>query len=90
MTVRYHPGALTRQQRWHYYYLYGLERAALLSGVALIQDRDWYFEGAMMLVLSQLQDGNWPSELTGDEQIERNAMAILFLKQSTSPVLAGK
>jgi len=90
MTVRYHPGALTRQHRWHYYYLYGLERAALLSGVALIQDRDWYFEGAMMLTLAQLENGNWPSELTGDEQIERSAMAILFLKQSTSPVLTGK
>ena len=24
------------------------------------------------------------------EEIERNAMAILFLKQSTSPVLTGK
>lgn len=90
MTVRYHPGALTRQFRWHYYYLYGLERAALLSGIALIQGRDWYFEGAMMLALSQQPDGNWPSELSGDELIERNAMAILFLKQSTSPVLTGK
>ena len=90
MTVRYHPGALTRQHRWHYYYLYGLERAALLSGIALIQDRDWYFEGALMLVLSQLKNGNWPAELTGDEQIERNAMAILFLGRSTTPVLTGK
>lgn len=90
MTVRYHPGAMIRQQRWLYYYLYGLERAALLSGVALIQDRDWYFEGAMMLVLTQLENGDWPGELGADEDIERNAMAILFLKQSTSPVLTGK
>ncbi|MCK5942122.1 MAG: hypothetical protein KAI24_09150 [Planctomycetes bacterium] len=90
MTVRFHPGAMTRQRRWLYYYLYGLERAALLSGVALIQDRDWYFEGAMMLVLGQLENGDWPGELTADEAIERNAMAILFLKQSTSPVLTGK
>lgn len=90
MTVRYHPGALIRQHRWHYYYLYGLERAALLSGIALIQDRDWYFEGALMLVLAQLKNGNWPAELTGDEQIERNAMALLFLGRSTTPVLTGK
>ena len=79
-----------RQQRWLYYYLYSLERAALLSGIALIQDRDWYFEGALMLVLSQLPNGDWPGELSDDETIERNAMAILFLKQSTSPVLTGK
>lgn len=90
MTVRYHPGAMIRQQRWLYYYLYGLERAALLSGVALIQDRDWYFEGALMLVLTQLENGDWPGELSADEAVERNAMAILFLKQSTSPVLTGK
>ena len=90
MTVRYHPGAMIRQQRWLYYYLYGLERAALLSGVALIQDRDWYFEGAMMLALTQNAEGDWPGELSPDEAIERDAMAILFLKQSTTPVLTGK
>jgi hypothetical protein len=73
-----------------YYYLYSLERAALLSGIALIRDRDWYFEGAMVLALSQLDDGNWPGELTADQAIERNAMAILFLKQSTRPVLTGR
>lgn len=90
LDVRCHPGAVVRQQHWFYYYLYGLERAALLSGVALIQDRDWYFEGAMVLVRSQHPDGNWPGELHWDRDIERNAMAILFLKQSTLPVLTGQ
>jgi hypothetical protein len=90
MTPRYHPGEMAHQQQWFYYYLYGLERAALLSGVALIQDRDWYFEGAMVLILSQKADGNWPGEIHIDQLIERNAMAILFLKQSTLPVLTGK
>ena len=66
------------------------EEASLLSGIALIQDRDWYFEGAMMLVYAQQENGDWPSELNGDDIVERNAMAILFLKQSTSPVLTGK
>jgi hypothetical protein len=93
MTQRCHPGAIERQHRFFYYYLYSLERAALLSGVALIQDRDWYFEGAMVLVLAQLEDGSWPAELQVDndnEEIARNAMAMLFLKQSTVPVLTGK
>lgn len=90
MTARCHPGAIERQQRWLYYYLYSLERAALLSGVALIQDRDWYFEGAMVLVHLQASDGNWPGELLADDSIERNAMAILFLKQGTAPVLTGQ
>ncbi len=90
MTARCNPGAIERQQHWIYYYLYGLERAALLSGVALIQDRDWYFEGAMVLVLAQQDDGHWPAELLWDLGIERNAMAILFLKQSTAPVVTGR
>lgn len=90
MTARYHAGDIEHQQHWFYYYLYGLERAALLSGIALIQDRDWYFEGAMVLVLAQQDDGNWPPELYWDLGFERNAMAILFLKQSTLPVLTGK
>ncbi|MEO6594937.1 MAG: hypothetical protein ABIP94_09320, partial [Planctomycetota bacterium] len=90
MTQRCHPGAIERQPRWFYYYLYSLERAALLSGIALIQDRDWYFEGAMVLVLAQQADGNWPAELMAEAEIERNAMAILFLKQSTLPVLTGR
>ncbi len=90
MTPRQHAGAIGRQQSWIYYYLYSLERAALLAGVALIQDRDWYFEGAMVLVLVQHDDGHWPAELHWDMDIERNAMAILFLKQSTAPVLTGK
>lgn len=90
MSFRFHPGSIERQQHWFYYYLYGLERAALLSGVALIQDRDWYFEGSMVLVLAQQPDGHWPAEVLGDFVIERTAMAILFLKQSTLPVLTGQ
>ncbi|HEX5052171.1 MAG TPA: hypothetical protein VFZ65_10395 [Planctomycetota bacterium] len=90
MTQRCHPGAIERQAHWFYYYLCSLERAALLSGIALIQDRDWYFEGAMVLVLAQQADGHWPAELLWDEGIERDAMAILFLKQSTLPVLTGR
>ncbi|MCA8977140.1 MAG: hypothetical protein KDC98_20625, partial [Planctomycetes bacterium] len=90
MTMRTHAGAIERQARFFYYYLYSLERAALLSGIALIDDRDWYFEGAMVLVLAQKADGNWPGELLPEGAIETNAMAILFLKQSTLPVLTGK
>lgn len=90
MTPRQHAGAIERQQQWIYYYLYSLERAALLSGVALIQGRDWYFEGAMVLVLAQQPDGHWPGELLWDLAIERDAMAILFLKQSTAPVVTGR
>jgi hypothetical protein len=89
-SVRCHPGHVERRQSWFYYYLYGFERAALLSGIALIQDRDWYFEGAMVLCGAQQESGGWPADLSGCQDIERNAMAILFLKQSTLPVLTGR
>ncbi|MFN9947471.1 MAG: hypothetical protein ACK56S_11530 [Planctomycetota bacterium] len=93
LTVRHQPGDLHRQQHWLYYYLYGLERAAMLSNVALIQGRDWYFEGATMLILSQQPDGGWPGPPHHEsEAIYRDAMAILFLKQSTAAVapITGK
>jgi hypothetical protein len=44
----------------------------------------------MVLVLAQQQDGDWPGELLWDRTIERDAMAILFLKQSTLPVVTGR
>lgn len=90
MTMRYHPGRVDYQSSWHSYYLYGVERAALLSGIALIQDRDWYFEGAMILIHSQLPDGHWPQGREYEFPFERDAFPILFLKQSTMPVLTGK
>ncbi len=31
---------------WHYYYLYGLERAGVIVGKRFLGDHDWYQEGA--------------------------------------------
>jgi hypothetical protein len=40
-----------------------------------------------MLILSQLPDGGWPGQPHHEsEAIYRDAMAILFLKQSTAAV----
>ena len=44
----------------------------------------------MILCHAQNDDGHWPAELMWDQSFERDAMAILFLKQSTMPVLTGK
>lgn len=93
LTVRHQPGDLHRQHHWLYYYLYGLERAAMLSGVALIQGRDWYFEGATMLLGWQAADGEWPGQPHGEsEAVYRDAMAILFLKKGTPSIapITGK
>lgn len=71
---------------WVYYYLYGLERACELGGVALIDGRDWYYEGALTLLDAQHEDGGWPDDHHPDEVMERTAMAVLFLKKGSMPV----
>ena len=90
MTVRHNPGWVNRQPRWVYYYLYGLERSCVLSAVQSINGRDWYFEGATMLLGLQGNDGSWPAEANGDGVIERTAMAVLFLKRASLPVVTGR
>lgn len=90
ISTRVHPGAMLRHTMHLHYYLYSLERAALLSGIAIISDRDWYFEGAMTLVLSQSDDGSWQSDHSHTLPISTTAMAVLFLKQSTMPAITGK
>jgi hypothetical protein len=65
----------------HYlYYLYGLERAAELARVALIGNRDWYFEGAMVLTQMQRKNGAFVGGLVDD------CFAVLFLKQAAPPL----
>jgi hypothetical protein len=62
--------------KWHYYYLYGLERAGMLYGTEKFGDKDWYFEGAKYLLDSQDKEGSWGS---GND----TCFAILFLRKAT-------
>ena len=45
---------------WLLYYLYAVERTGMLYDTSLIGNKDWYFEGAMMLVLKRLSPGRKP------------------------------
>jgi hypothetical protein len=67
---------------WYYYYRYGLERAAELAQIALIGNRDWYFEGAEMILGLQKAGGGFHG------QLEDACFAILFLKQASPPLPA--
>jgi len=79
---------------WHYYYLYGLERAAALAGRTLIGKHDWYIEGARYLVAKQKPGdvpqggGRWSTgalpEYEPSDALD-TAWAILFLKKATRP-----
>jgi hypothetical protein len=67
---------------WHYYYLYGLERAAILFDTNLIGNHDWYLDGCKYLLDAQKGDGSWNGG-TWD-----TCFAILFLKKATRPLVA--
>ncbi|MFQ5503396.1 MAG: hypothetical protein ACE5F1_01205 [Planctomycetota bacterium] len=70
---------------WYYYYLYALERACELSGLARIDGRDWYFDGAMQLLALQHEDGYWTRDASF-KTLEDTCFAILFLKKAVAPV----
>ena len=85
-----------RGSGWHYYYLYGLERAGVLSCVVYMGTHRWYAEGARHLVDTQGPDGGWQSRMgprrgrgpvaagvvTSDQ-----CFALLFLARATARAL---
>lgn len=50
---------------WHYYYLYGLERAFVIANKRFIGEHDWYLDGASLLMLAQRKNGRWAPPNTG-------------------------
>lgn len=68
---------------WYLYYLYGLERAGVLSDVKTVGGHDWYWEGALQLVLRQREDGAWPVFHSNPHD---SMWALLFLSRSTTPI----
>ena len=66
-----------------YYYLYGVERAGMISGLRNFGSHDWYREGAAHLVKTQRPDGGWG-------QAYDTAFAVLFLAKGNRPVLFQK
>jgi hypothetical protein len=85
---------------WHYYFLYGLERAGILSLVFDFGTHNWYKEGAEFLLGAQRADGSWPGEEGSQRQVGQliinaaaldeivnTCFAILFLKRATAPIV---
>jgi hypothetical protein len=75
----------------HYYYLYCVERAADLRGVALLGGHDWYRRGATYLVENQATNGSWTSR--SDYQPRDTlctAFALLFLRRATRAAVTGE
>ena len=66
---------------WHTYYLYGLERAGVLTRARYLGRWDWYKHGADYLLERQRSDGSWKRE--GDVFLD-TSFALLFLERSTT------
>jgi hypothetical protein len=82
-TVRTNPG---RGGIWHYYYLYGLERAGVLAIVREFGKHNWYVEGVKYLLGAQGGGGAWPG--TGNcSELSNTCFALLFLKRATTPII---
>lgn len=80
---------------WHYYYLYGLERAAILAGRDFFGANEWYPLGARLLLKDQREDKSWSGRVArtaaipdgGKEvQMHDTCFALLFLKRATMPL----
>jgi hypothetical protein len=67
-----------------YYYLYGIERAAIFQRLQTIGDHDWFTEGAAILLSIQKPDGRWEG-LHGTPVVD-TAFALLFLRRTTVPL----
>ncbi|MFO1053325.1 MAG: hypothetical protein U1F36_14020 [Planctomycetota bacterium] len=85
LDVRSNPGRPPEHDAWRYYWLYGLERACEIGQVARLNERDWYFEGASLLLAMQRDDGSFEAGGLAD-----NCFAILFLKKAQVPVATGR
>ncbi|MEO6595587.1 MAG: hypothetical protein ABIP94_12615 [Planctomycetota bacterium] len=83
-TVRWNPGPPPQRDKHFFYWLYSLERACELSRTGLIDDWDWYHEGAQLLLALQDHDGKF-----GPVSMEEQCFAVLFLKKAQLPVLTG-
>ena len=97
------PGGVPAvKEVWHYYWLYAVERAGVLSGLSRFGRREWYPEGARFLVEAQRDNGSWlgqealdanPWKEAGPDASTANLLdtcfALLFLKKATFKVGLG-
>lgn len=71
------------------YYLYGIERTGVASGLKLIGGTDWFAEGALTILQAQQRDGS--IELSGHGGLVGNTcFGALFLVYGGAPVALNK
>lgn len=78
------------QGRWHYYYLYGVERVGRASGHKYFRDKDWFRGGAAYLLEKQKPEGFWPGSGENMGPLRNTALALMFLCHGRAPLLFNK
>jgi hypothetical protein len=88
------PSAGGNVRLWHYYYLYGLERAGRLSARRKIGEHDWYREGAYHLVHTinaDILNSSWRGSGFAETDPDiTTSLALLFLSKGRWPALMAK
>jgi len=64
-----------------YYFLWTLERMAVIYSLKTIGNKDWYAWGAQILVANQQPDGSWHGDTTLHGMAD-TCFALLFLKRA--------
>lgn len=79
-------------KRFRFYYLYGIERIALASGLSTLNGRDWFEAGAQFIVEQEKQRGHIQRGRGLDDNSNRidTAFALLFLSRGRVPLWASK
>ena len=77
-------------QAWNTYYLYGLERAAILFGTEKIGDHFWYAEGAGNLINAQHPDGSWGKDTDWFNTTWDTCFSVLFLRRATRALVISE
>jgi hypothetical protein len=73
--------------RWHFYWIYGVERAGSLAGVEWFGDRPWFKEGCDWLLSNQKGDGSFGDDKDAGDKVSDTCWAILFLRRATRGIV---
>jgi hypothetical protein len=77
------PDANARPSMENLYFLWSVERVAVLYDLKTIGGKDWYGWGAQILLANQRVDGNWTGGgYTGATDPLDTSFALLFLKRA--------
>ena len=76
--------AAARPAMQNLYFLWSVERVAMLYDLKTIGGKDWYGWGAQILLANQQPDGQWNGgqQYTGEDAHLDTCFALLFLKRS--------